>query len=195
MEIKDFFVYLFGFLMILSSLGVIFSKKSLNSALCLVATMALVAIQFALMRADFVASLQILVYAGAIMILFVFVIMLLGVEKEAESFSFGLPSYLGVCFSLIFLIILINLISQSIPSISSYVATRPLNVPIVDAKLIGKMLLVDYMIAFQAVGVLLLAAIIAAAMLAFSGNRALLPGRGLKAVQKKFQGKLDDGQR
>jgi NADH:ubiquinone oxidoreductase subunit 6 (subunit J) len=129
------------------------------------------------------------------MILFVFVIMLLGVEKEAESFSFGLPSYLGVSFSLIFLIILINLISQSIPSISSYLASKPLNVPIVDAKLIGKMLLVDYMIAFQAVGILLLAAIIAAAMLAFSGNRPLLPGRGLKAVQNKFQGKFDDGQR
>jgi NADH:ubiquinone oxidoreductase subunit 6 (subunit J) len=84
------------------------------------------------------------------------------------------------------------LISQSIPAISTYAAGKTVNVAIVDAKLVGKMLLVDYMLAFQAVGVLLLAAIIAASMLAFSGNRPLLPGRGLKAIQKKFEGVIDE---
>lgn len=178
--------------MVLSACGVVFAQKSLNSALCLVATMSLIAVQFALMRADFIATLQILVYAGAIMILVVFVIMLLGVERDAEKFSLGMPSYMGILFGVVFLILLCSFLKQGAPEIlklatSSSVAgtTSP------DAKTIGKMLLVDYILAFQGVGVLLLAAVIAAAQLAFTKKQPMLPGRGLKAVQNKFQEKAE----
>jgi len=185
MEILDIFIYLFGFLMVLSAAGVVFSSKSLNSGLCLVATLTLVAVEYALMRADFIATLQILVYAGAIMILVVFVIMVLGVERDIEKVSFGLPAYVATCFGIIFLFVVCSILKQGsseILSVGSQSGVSPS-----DAKTIGKMLLVDYILAFQGVGVLLLAAIIAAAQLAYSPKRRLLPGRGLQAMRDKYK--------
>lgn len=192
MELIDVFIYLFGFLTVLSAAGVVFSSKSLHSALCLVATLTLVAVHFALMRADFVAMLQVLVYAGAIMILVVFVIMLLGVEKDAERFSFGVSSSIGVCFGIVFLLLLCSLLkggASEILELANSDAIRGTSNG--DAKTIGKLLLVDYILAFQGVGVLLFAAIIAAAQLAFAKKQAMLPGRGLKAVQDKYKEKFE----
>ena len=84
-------MYIFGFLTLLSAAGVIFARKPLNSALCLVATLFLVAVHFALLGSDMLAVLQVLVYAGAIMVLVIFVIMLLGTAAEvAEAPSRGL---------------------------------------------------------------------------------------------------------
>ena len=195
MELIDIFIYLFGFLTILSAAGVVFSSKSLNSALCLVATLTLIAVHFALMRADFVATLQILVYAGAIMILVVFVIMLLGVEKDAEKVSIGVPSVMGAFFGVIFLLLLCSLLkggSREVYELANSATIKGTSTG--DAKTIGKLLLVDYILAFQGVGVLLFAAIIAAAKLSFSKKQPMLPGRGLKAVQDKYQETLEQGE-
>lgn len=188
MEIIDFFIFGAGFLTVLAAAGVVFSRKSLNSALCLVATLCLIAVHFALMRADFIATLQILVYAGAIMILVVFVIMLLGVERDAEKVSFGVPTFIGVCFAVVFLLLFSSFLKNSASDILTLANSPTIKgSSIGDAKTIGRMLLVDYILAFQGIGVLLLAAIVAAAQLAFTKNRPMLPGRGLKATQEKFQ--------
>lgn len=200
MSIQDVFMYLFGLSSVVSAVGVVLSRKTLNSALFLVATMVLIAAHFAMMRADFLAALQILVYAGAIMILVVFVIMLLGVEKEAERISFGLPGYLGLVFASIFVAVLYVLITTTDPA--SYVYSASLiqqpssyadfngsgisGSELTEGSKIGRHLILDYLFAFQATGVLLLAAIVGAALLAFPGSKKMLPGRGLKAVQEKF---------
>jgi len=200
MSIQDIFMYLFGLLSVISAVGVIISHKTLNSALCLVATMVLIAAHFAMMRADFLAALQILVYAGAIMILVVFVIMLLGVEQEVEKISFALPGYFGLVFASIFIAILYVLITTTDPA--SYVYSASLikepasyadlngsgisGSELSEGSKIGRHLILDYLFAFQATGILLLAAIVGAALLAFPGSKKMLPGRGLKAVQEKF---------
>ncbi len=196
MTVKDLFVYLFGFLSVLSAIGVVVSRKSLNSALCLVATMVLIAGQFALMSADFIAMIQVLVYAGAIMILVVFVIMLLGVERDAEKVGYPVPAYVGFVFSVIFVSVLYFLIS-GYDSTSVIYSAEPdslagASAPVLDESRSGAVyqfgiyLLKDHIVAFQATGVLLLAAIIGAALLSFPKEKSLLPGRGLRAVREKF---------
>ncbi|HMO17255.1 MAG TPA: NADH-quinone oxidoreductase subunit J [Oligoflexia bacterium] len=211
---QDLFVYIIGALSVISGIGVVLSRKSLNSALCLIATMSFIAGHFAMMRADLMATLQILVYAGAIMILVVFVIMLLGVERDAERISFGLPAGVGISFALVFLGFVGLVLSQSslspllVAQLESSIPSRVIEQDEVsisgvskslnnvtnpsEAAAIGALLVKDHIVAFQVIGVMLLAAIIAAAMLGFSETKPLLPGRGLQAVRKKFNVDVDD---
>jgi len=185
MGIKDVFVHLIGFLAVLSGIGVVSSKKSLNSALSLVVAMFLLSAEFALLRADFIATLQILVYAGAIMILVVFVIMLLGVEKEAEKITLGVPVYLALPFVVVFMTtLLVNFYSFSL--IKSATNTPQGEPVIFTPKQIGISLFGEHMVSFQAIGVMLLAAVVGASYLAHSKKRPMLKGRGLSAVKSKY---------
>ena len=76
---------LFGCLTVSSALGVIVTKKPLHSALWLVITFFMLAVNYGLLRADFIAVLQLVVYAGAIMVLVIFTLMLLGPKVNAEE--------------------------------------------------------------------------------------------------------------
>jgi NADH-quinone oxidoreductase subunit J len=83
-------VLLFGVLavlMVASALVVVLHRSPLYSALGLVSTLALMAVMFLGLDAHAVGFLQIIVYAGAIVVLFLFVIMLLNLQEEAEAFS------------------------------------------------------------------------------------------------------------
>ena len=78
-------VFLISAVVILSgSLGVIFSKNPVHSALFMVQTLFGAAVLFVLLEATFLAAIQVIVYAGAIVILFVFVITLLGVDRAED---------------------------------------------------------------------------------------------------------------
>ena len=78
-------VFLISAAVILSgALGVIFSKNPVHSALFMVQTLFGVAVLFVLLEATFLAAIQVIVYAGAIVILFVFVITLLGVDRAED---------------------------------------------------------------------------------------------------------------
>ncbi|MBF8251541.1 MAG: NADH-ubiquinone oxidoreductase chain J, partial [Deltaproteobacteria bacterium] len=74
--------YIFGGIAIIASLGLVSGKNPVHSALFMVVVFFVVAALFVLLGAEFLAAAQILVYAGAIMVLFLFVIMLLRLQKE-----------------------------------------------------------------------------------------------------------------
>src|SRR5207302_4458638 len=79
----DWMVFVVGAAAILAgALGVVLSRNPVHSALMLVMTLFGVAVEFVNQQADFLAAVQVIVYAGAIVILFLFVIMLLGVDRE-----------------------------------------------------------------------------------------------------------------
>lgn len=78
-----FFFILFAALAILGALGTVLSRNAIYSALFLILTMAMLAIFYIMLNAPFIAMVQLAVYAGAIMVLFLFVIMLLGAERLA----------------------------------------------------------------------------------------------------------------
>ena len=74
--------YLFGLVAILSGLSVVLQRNAIASAVSLVVCFFALAAEYVLLQAHFVAVIQILVYAGAIMVLFIFVIMLLNIREE-----------------------------------------------------------------------------------------------------------------
>jgi NADH-quinone oxidoreductase subunit J len=74
------------------ALGVVLQRNALYSALCLVGVFAATAVLYLMLWSPFLAVVQIIVYAGAIMVLFVFVIMLLSVRYEESGESAGIPS-------------------------------------------------------------------------------------------------------
>ena len=73
-------------LLILGALIVVFAKNPVHNAMGLVLTLTSLAILYITLNATFVAMVQMLVYAGAVMTLFLFVIMMIGVDKKEQSF-------------------------------------------------------------------------------------------------------------
>lgn len=96
--------YIFGGVAVLASLGLITGKNPVHSALFMVAVFFAVAALFVLLGAEFLAAAQILVYAGAIMVLFLFVIMLLRLQPEEmrNTSRHSLQKFFGVVLSLVF---------------------------------------------------------------------------------------------
>jgi NADH-quinone oxidoreductase subunit J len=90
----------FGVVAVAGAVNLLAQSHPINSALSLIAVMAALAGEFLLLGAEFVAAIQVIVYAGAIMVLFVFVIMLLnaGVEERTKgsrvAIMFGIPGML-----------------------------------------------------------------------------------------------------
>ncbi len=170
---------LFGVLTVLSACGVVFASKPFNSALYLVLTLFLIAVHFALLGAHFVAAIQVLVYAGAIMVLVIFVIMLLGVDAEVTGERSMGTNVLAATTAGIFVAILFSVIStQVVLPVHPTVDTIPSDG---STKSVGLVLFQDYLFSFEVASVLVLAAIIGAVVLGLEPKRPLPPGRGLKA--------------
>lgn len=81
-----------GILAVLTGAGVVFARNTVHSALFLIGNFIAVAVLFLGLHAEFLAAIEVIVYAGAIMVLFLFVVTVLTVEKGPESF---LPSLLA----------------------------------------------------------------------------------------------------
>jgi len=81
--VTTIFFILFAALAIAGALGTVLSRNPIYSALSLILTMAMLAVFYIMLNAPFIAMVQLAVYAGAIMVLFIFVIMLLGAERLA----------------------------------------------------------------------------------------------------------------
>lgn len=160
-------IYAFVILAVLaiaSALGMILNKNTINSALLLVINLVTIAGMYLLLQAQFLAIIQVLVYAGAIMVLFLFVIMLLNVDEEESLFDKFRVKYL-IAFLLgviIFGQILYSLggITDMLPEIS----TDMLYVGTVEA--VGEVLYTDYLFAFELTAILLTAAVVGALMVA-----------------------------
>jgi NADH-quinone oxidoreductase subunit J len=159
--------YLFVLLAVLaiaSALGMIIAKSTVNSALLLVINLVTLSGVYLLLQAQFLALIQILVYAGAIMVLFLFVIMLLNVDKEESlfekfRFKYLLAFLLG---SVIFAQVLYSIggVTDMLPEISPDM----LQVGTVEA--LGDVLYTDYLFAFEMTAILLTAAVVGALMIA-----------------------------
>lgn len=160
-------VYFFIMLAVLaigSALAMVINKNVVNSALFLVLNMVSLAGIFLILNAQFLAVIQILVYAGAIMVLFLFVIMLLNVEDEEKLFDKFRVKYL-----LTFLLAMVVMgqifyslagVTDMLPQISEQMAT------IGTVEAVGDVLYTDYLLPFEMTAVLLTAAVVGALMIA-----------------------------
>jgi NADH-quinone oxidoreductase subunit J len=160
-------IYLFVTLAVLaiaSALGMILTKSTISSALLLVINLVTLSGIYLLLQAQFLALIQILVYAGAIMVLFLFVIMLLNVDNEESLFEKFRIKYLAAFLlgSIIFAQILYSLggITEMLPEISPDME----QVGTVEA--LGDVLYTDYLFAFEMTAILLTAAVVGALLIA-----------------------------
>jgi NADH-quinone oxidoreductase subunit J len=151
------------------ALGVILSKNPVHSALMLVMTLFGVAVLFVSEEAHFLAAVQVIVYAGAIVVLFLFVIMLLGVDK-IESWETGpLANQQYVTGAIVVIALaMVGLLAARAVDITQGAAaqTAPLNGNESNVVTLGKALFTDYVFAFELTGALLVIAVIGAVVLA-----------------------------
>jgi NADH-quinone oxidoreductase subunit J len=160
MTIYDFIFYLFAAITILSAIMVISSENIVRSAFYLLATFFGVSGLYVLLGADFVAVTQIMVYIGGILILLLFGVMLTSNITHVEirkGFSKVLPAIVAVGVLLGALVSVImntrwKIELSKIPETTSYG--------------LGKLLITDYVLIFELLGILLLIALIGAASMA-----------------------------
>ena len=156
------FFYLFTAVMLIAALSVVFNRHPIYSVLSLLLAMFCLASLFIMLGAYFVAALQVLLYAGAVLVLFLFVIMLLNLEPEALArMSVWTRRGVGMVASLFLLIHLVRFLQSSGQQLPS-----PATSPTGTVESIGRLLFTTYLLPFELTSFLILAAIIAAVTLA-----------------------------
>ena len=154
--------------------GVILAKNPVHSALMLVMTLFGIAVLFVAQDAHFLAAVQVIVYAGAIVVLFLFVIMLLGVDK-VERWETGPLSgqrYAVVAIGVVALAMIGLLASRAVDvSTGAESVVAPLDAEEENVVTLGKALFTDYVFAFELTGALLVIAVIGAVVLARKPKR------------------------
>lgn len=156
--------WLFGtlsFLAIMFALMVVFSRNPVNSVLYLVLTFFCVAGHYLVLNAQFLAIVHIVVYSGAIMVLFLFVIMLMNLNEDEEPQKTWLSKIIAALAGGMMLFVLVGSLKGAEQlNLSSYGASQ-----IGTVKNLGKVLFTEFLFPFEVASVLLLAAMVGAIMI------------------------------
>jgi NADH-quinone oxidoreductase subunit J len=154
---------LFAALAVASAVVVVAHRNPVHSTMALVVTLFSVAVLFVLLGAPFLAALQILIYAGAILVLFLFVIMLLNIQREEAPYH-GQPvqRWAAVLGAAVFCGMVATLLFRS----HDGTAMAPLTQAMVSMRGLAADLFSIYLLPFEIVGLLLLVAVIAASAVA-----------------------------
>jgi NADH-quinone oxidoreductase subunit J len=160
MALPDILFYVFAFLTLGCGALVITKRNPVTSAMFLVLTIISMAGLFVLLRAFFLAAVQVLVYAGAVMVLFLFVIMLLDLKEEERrkvkklGLLAGLVS-VGAILAIFMKSLFATKPGAGLPAPTAEGATIPL----------GKLLFTNYLLPFEIVSILLLVAMVGVILL------------------------------
>lgn len=146
-----------------SALGMLLSKNAVYSALNLIINFVAVAIFYLLLGAPFIALTQIAVYAGAIMVLFLFVIMLLGAEQLGSGTT--LPWQRPVAFVLGGLLLVLALYAWIFQQQAIIPPAGEVPLGYGSPAAVGELLYTSYLLPFEVISVLLLAAMVGAIVL------------------------------
>ena len=154
--------YFVAFLSILFALLVIFAKNPVHSVLYLILTFFTFTIQYVLLNAQFLAIVNFIVYMGAIMVLFLFVIMLLNLNKDSEPIRSNFIKFAGVIAGgclLVVIVAAVKALDKSQP-----VILRQGDLGLV--KSLGKVLFNQFLLPFEVASLLLFSAMVGAVLLA-----------------------------
>ncbi len=165
--ITTYISYIFSLLAIVFALSTIFQRNPVYSAASLIVVMIALAVNYLILNAEFIAAIQVIVYAGAIMVLFVFVVMLLNIKevtKKSEQLSKG--RLFGIILSVLFGIqlIVVALSAKTIITKGDILKYAGMD----STRIIGKVLFSDYLLPFEVVSIVLIVGIIGAVVLAKS---------------------------
>lgn len=167
-EIPNFLYIAFCILAVLCAFGVVILKNPVSSAFSLILVLLNVAGVFALQQAHFVAAVQVLVYAGAIMVLFVFVIMLLSIESVEHDYPpnkalIAIPVIMGLLFAAGMILALTR--GTHFPEQGQFTLDA-INASGGNIRVISEVMFSEYVLPFQIVGMLLTVCVVGAVLLA-----------------------------
>ena len=165
------FFYFFSIIAIFSSLMVITSRSTVNSVFFLILDFISVGCLFIMVGAEFLGMILLIVYVGAVAVLFLFVVMMLNVAEQKQSWFIGkksthLPT--GLTVSILILLELLLVVGgwkykENIMSSSNLI----INQDISNTHLIGRVMYTDYILYFQLAGIILFLSMIGAILLTF----------------------------
>ena len=182
--------YLFSFVAIISSLAVISSKNTVHAVFFLILDFVSISCLFIMMGAEYLGMLTLIVYVGAVAVLFLFVVMMLNVNfKELRA---GFLSYLpfGSLIGLV-LLIEIGMMIRTWKYKDSFIKTSEIQINnnLTNTEAIGNVLYTDYIHYFQISGLILLVAMIGAILLTFRQKENLKR----QDITKQVSRERDDG--
>ncbi len=150
-------------IMVLAALGLLFARKAIHAAMCVVLVMVSLAVLYVAQDAPFLGIVQVVVYTGAVMMLFLFVLMLVGVDaSDSLVETIRGQRWLGVLFGVGLAVLLIGVVTR---------VTYPTPVGLEDANAVSnpvgvaRLIFGDFVFAFEVVGVLLVTAALGALVL------------------------------
>lgn len=152
-----------GVLCILGAIGLILAKEPVHSALSLILVMVALAVLYLLLGAAFIAAIQILVYAGAIMVLFVFVIMLLNAGEEVRTNLSRLARWVGMPLGIFFLAEMGYLLFREYAGRAGDATAAPVVASTTD---LSMKLFTEFVLPFELTSILILIAVLGAMVLA-----------------------------
>lgn len=166
---QSIFFYFFASISIFSSILVVLSKNTVQSVLFLILSFVSTACLWLLLEAEFLAIILILVYVGAVIVLFLFVVMMIDQEFEIKHIGVSKYSPIIIFTSLFMLIVLFKLMNPYtygadiiIPEIKSNLS---------NVKMLGLLLYHKHLFAFELAGLLLLVGMVAAIAVSFRGKQ------------------------
>jgi NADH-quinone oxidoreductase subunit J len=159
MEMVLFFIL--AIVAVAAGVGVIAQRSAVRSALFLLVNFCCLAGLYLLLNAQFVALVQVIIYAGAVVVLFLFILMLLGIEQAEESPD--LRRYQWIAGLLLGALFLAGIIWALVPAATDWAGAL---VPTDNMREIGAAMLTEFAIPFELASIVLLVAIIGAVVLA-----------------------------
>lgn len=153
-------------LAVVAALGVIFNRNAVHSALSLLVNFAVLAVFYLMLNAQFIAVVQVAVYAGAIVVLFLFVVMLLGAGGEVRLESwFNRRTVFVVVAAVVLLTLLGTVVFEGGIGGARGTATPEQIAEVGQTQALGMVLFTDYLLPFELASVLLLVGIVGAVVL------------------------------
>lgn len=158
----QFLFFLIAFLAVASAVYFVFARNPLYAILSLIVTMFSIAGMYVLLNAQFLGIVQIIVYTGAIMVLFLYILMMLNLNKEDESKKANLPKFIGI-FSVC--ILFVGMLGAYKGLSGKTTAAAGIDYSVGLTKNLGRLLFNEYVLPFELASILILAGIVGAVLI------------------------------
>jgi NADH-quinone oxidoreductase subunit J len=186
--IQAFAFYLFAAIVVASGVMTIFSRNPVHSVLWLILAFFNAAGLFLLLGAEFIAMLLVIVYVGAVAVLFLFVVMMLDVDSATLRAGFARYLPFGALLALVLLVeIIFAIAAWNAGSIAPAVRAAPVTGAVPNIEALGTVLYTRYLYIFEAAGLVLLVAMIGAIVLTHRTRTGVRPQNVSRQNQRRPQ--------
>jgi len=187
MSFFEIVFYAFSTLMVVSALGVVSARNPVHSALFLVLTFFATSAIWLLLEAEFLAITLVLVYVGAVMVLFLFVVMMLDINIAQMRAGFMRYTPFGVAIAMLLIAQMVMVVGPEHFGLDTFAVPAKHAADYSNTKELGRILYTDYVYAFELASVILLVAIVAAISLTMRrrpNTRYQKPGKQIQVLKE-----------